>query len=161
MDTAQTITGPRSQHPLATVWYGMIRRCYSPASDNYRWYGAIGIRVCDEWRNDREAFIRWAEANGWSKGLQIDRYPNRDGNYEPGNVRFVTCKKNNNNRSSNLMLTVFGETKTAAEWAQDHRCKAGYRAILKRKWLGWTDEQAVTFAPSPQKHKTRLLNSTH
>lgn len=41
----------------------------------------------------------WAVANGWKKGLQIDRI-NNYGNYEPLNCRIVTNKQNSRNRSA-------------------------------------------------------------
>ena len=37
-------------------WRGMIRRCASPTSHNYRWYGARGITVCDRWKDFRKFF---------------------------------------------------------------------------------------------------------
>jgi hypothetical protein len=53
--------------------------------------------MCDLWRKDFVAFMQWAEANGWKRGLQIDREDN-DGHYEPGNCRFVTPLENCKNR---------------------------------------------------------------
>ena len=31
------------------VWRFMIERCYNEKHDNYKTYGGIGVRVCDEW----------------------------------------------------------------------------------------------------------------
>jgi hypothetical protein len=91
------ITHRLSKHPLFQIWWGIIRRCNSPKSAPYPWYGARGISVCKEWANDAGRFIVWAEAHGWKPGLHIDRVDN-DGNYSPGNCRFVTPKENAQNR---------------------------------------------------------------
>lgn len=67
----------------------MKERCYNPNRDSYNHYGARGISMCDEWRNDFTAFEKWARENGFREDLQIDRIDN-DGNYEPSNCRFVS-----------------------------------------------------------------------
>lgn len=82
---------------IHSVWTNMKTRCYNPKTWNYSNYGGRGITICEEWRNDFKAFYNWAIANGFQKGLQIDRIDN-DGNYEPANCRFVTPKENCQNR---------------------------------------------------------------
>lgn len=75
------------------IWGGIVKRCENPKCQNYKWYGAKGITVCDEWRLKPESFCTWALANGYKKGLHIDRIDNK-GNYEPSNCRFVTAWEN-------------------------------------------------------------------
>jgi hypothetical protein len=74
-------------------------RCSKKYENNkdYKYYGGRGISVCPEWENDPVEFYNWCIENGWKKGLQIDRIDN-DGNYEPGNCRFVTTQENNLNK---------------------------------------------------------------
>ena len=72
---------------LYSVWTTMMHRCYDEKRIKYRDYGGRGIKVCKEWHNPN-SFISWAEAHGWSEGLQLDRKDN-DGNYSPENCRFV------------------------------------------------------------------------
>jgi hypothetical protein len=67
---------------------------------SYKYYGARGITVCDEWIKP-EPFLEWALANGYRDDLQIDRI-DPDGNYEPTNCRWVTPKENANNRRSHV-----------------------------------------------------------
>jgi hypothetical protein len=86
-----------ANHPLYRIWSGMIDRCSREKNKSYHRYGGRGITVCDEWRKDAASFIDWALSHGWQPHLQIDR-ENNDGNYEPGNCRFVTQKVNRNNR---------------------------------------------------------------
>lgn len=38
-------------------WIAMRERCLNPNSEKYPTYGAIGITVCDEWREDFAAFL--------------------------------------------------------------------------------------------------------
>lgn len=85
------------KHPVIQIWWSMKKRVYSTWHKRYKDYGGRGITICDEWKNSYENFYRWALANGWQKGLQIDRIDN-DGNYEPSNCRWVTNKENCQNR---------------------------------------------------------------
>lgn len=71
----------------------MLDRCLNPTSISYKSYGARGIRVCEEWLKDKNAFYNWALENGWTQGLTIDRI-DTDGNYEPSNCRWVTRSEN-------------------------------------------------------------------
>lgn len=85
------------KNPLYSVWSAMRERCSNSAISMYYLYGGRGITVCDEWTKDFKPFYDWAMANGWQKGLQLDRI-NNDGNYEPSNCRLVTPKINARNR---------------------------------------------------------------
>jgi len=83
-------------HPLFVVWGLMKQRCYNPKGSHYYRYGGRGISVCGEWLNNFTSFYHWAIENGWKKELTIDRKDN-DGNYEPGNCRFITNQLNTQN----------------------------------------------------------------
>ena len=82
--------------PLYTCWKAMKQRCYNKKQHDFHYYGGRGITVCDEWCNNSKAFFDWAMANGYRPDLQIDRIDN-NGNYEPSNCRFVTCRINSSN----------------------------------------------------------------
>lgn len=75
-------------HPLYSVWHSIKSRCSNPNNVGYKYYGGRGISVCKEWVNDAKAFCDFALSNGWEKGLFIDRI-DVNGDYEPGNIRFV------------------------------------------------------------------------
>ncbi len=89
MLTTHGLTG----HPLGSVRKDMIRRCYTKKSKAFKHYGARGIKVCEEWKNDFVSFYNWAIANGWKQGLTIDRISN-DGDYTPTNCAFISKSKN-------------------------------------------------------------------
>lgn len=88
--------GLSKSDPLYKVWCGMRRRCYETTAKNYRWYGGKGVQVHPDW-HDFLTFRQWAYANGYAKGLELDRVDS-DGNYEPGNCRWRTKKANLRNR---------------------------------------------------------------
>lgn len=95
MENNKTIrrTHGLTSHPIYHVWRNLISRCYNPKNIGYKYYGDRGIMVCQEWRSTPKSFIEWAEANGWQKGLQLDRIENDKG-YSPNNCQFTTGSKN-------------------------------------------------------------------
>ena len=84
-------------HPLYSRWNNMKSRCHNPNNPSYKDYGARGITVCDEWRNDFKAFYDWSMANGYQDDLTIDRTDN-DRGYSPDNCRWVTMEVQCTNR---------------------------------------------------------------
>jgi hypothetical protein len=112
----------RSFDPIYNVWQRMIARCHKKYSTSYGRYGARGIKVCLRWRASFEAFL--ADMGERPEGMQLDRYPDNNGNYEPGNVRWATRKQNNRNRRSNRLLTLNGKTQTMTDWAEEYGINA-------------------------------------
>jgi len=76
------------------IWTGMLRRCLNSKFKAYKYYGGRGITVCERWRKFQNFF---EDMGNRPPMLQIDRI-NNDGNYEPGNCRWVTSRENNANR---------------------------------------------------------------
>ena len=58
---------------LHSIWSNMKQRCYNPNHTNYKHYGAIGVTVCDEWKDDFVSFRDWALKHGYQDALSIDR----------------------------------------------------------------------------------------
>jgi len=100
---------------LYSIWVSMVCRCKNKTSRNYKNYGGRGIIVCPEWR-DYTVFKEWALLNGYAENLSIDRI-DVNGNSCPENCRWTTMKVQQNNKRNNYHITINGETKTAAEWA--------------------------------------------
>ena len=105
-----------SQHPLYPKWQDMVRRCHNPNHRGYPWYGAKGVSVCQQWRDDPAAFIDWCLAQGWQPGMEIDKDLKIQGNmiYSPTTCTIVTHQRNmfgvvsrsSGRLSSKLKLTV-------------------------------------------------------
>ena len=91
---------------LYHVWKSMKERCYKPYNNSYKYYGARGIKVCDEWLSDYGAFRKWAIENGYDETAEfmkctIDRI-DANGDYTPKNCRWVDMKiQNQNKRAKN------------------------------------------------------------
>ena len=110
----------KHQRSPIDLWYkyqNMKTRCYNPHYELYHRYGGRGITVCDEWKNSFVAFRDWALANGYKKGLTLDRRDN-DGDYTPDNCRWATMTEQSNNRSTNKIITIDGESDTLANWVR-------------------------------------------
>lgn len=86
---------------LYSVWKSMKKRCENPNCKSYKWYGAKGVSVCDEWY-DYSAFKEWSFANGYNQFADhgectIDRI-NPYGDYEPLNCRWVSMAEQAKNK---------------------------------------------------------------
>lgn len=81
--------------PTYNAWRNMKTRCTNPSADNYEYYGGRGITVCEEWMNSFTAFYN--DMGEVPDGYELDR-EDTDGNYEPGNCRWVTPPENRANR---------------------------------------------------------------
>ena len=129
---------------LYEVWKGMKQRCTNPKHIGFDRYGGRGIKVCDEWIHDYQAFYRWAMASGYENGLSIDRIDN-DRGYSPDNCRWATRKEQNNNTSSNRLILFNGQSKTMAQWGEERGIrKSTYDSRLRR---GWSPEEALGLVP--------------
>lgn len=131
--------GGRTRTPEYKVWCGIKRRCFNENDDSYRYYGGRGVTMCSEWRDSYDAFLRDMGRRP-SQQHQIDR-ENVNGNYEPGNCRWVTRKEQANNKRGLKKISAHGETMTIGQWAE--RIGVDYRLIHLRLKRGWSPERAV------------------
>lgn len=118
----------------------MLARCENPNNKSYPRYGGRGVSVCAEW-HDVKTFIAWLEANGYEKGLELDRKDN-NGEYSPDNCRVVTPQQNSRNRRDNKRYLVHGEMLMPIEVQEKYGVKeATFRARVDQ--YGQSPEEAL------------------
>lgn len=125
---------------LYRIWANIKTRCLNPNDHHYGRYGERDITVCDEWKNDFQAFYDWSMSHGYADDLTIDRIDNDKG-YSPDNCRWVTVSEQNQNKRNVILLTYNGETHSAAEWGR--MLGIGKNTVSTRYHKGWTTEQCL------------------
>ncbi len=144
-----------SKHRLFAVWQSMMARCYNVLSHAFSDYGGRGIKVCDRW-HDVRYFVSDNEHLALPN-LTMDRRDN-DGDYSPGNVRWVSRYEQSLNRRSNVFLTHNGKTQTLFEWAREIGIPP--RTLWARIRSGnWSTERALTEPVPSRKHQTRAADT--
>ena len=103
---------------LFKIWEGMKERCYRAKHPHYKDYGGRGIEICKSWM-DFLTFRDWALSSGYSENLTIDRV-DVNGNYEPGNCRWIPLSEQAKNTRRNHYVTVNGETMILSECSQKY-----------------------------------------
>lgn len=119
-------------------WSRIKDRCERRANPSYKHYGGRGISVCERWRNSFELFLK--DMGKRPDGTEIDRIDN-DGDYEPGNCRWVSRLVNSRNKRSNRRLTYRDRTKCISEWAEELGIPPDI--ISTRLKRGWTVDDAL------------------
>lgn len=119
-------------------WSAAKTRCHNKANPKYKSYGALGISMCDEWRNSFEAFYR--DMGPRPPGHTLERNDVRK-NYEPSNCRWIPAAQQAENKRDTLQY----EGKTIKQIARD-RGLSYYtvRAAMKR------GANPLTFVPRGQ-----------
>lgn len=92
--------------PTYNSWQRMLARCFNPNTVRFESWGGRGITVCDAWRSFENFF---ADMGKCPPGMSLDRYPNRDGNYELENCRWATPTEQSTNRKTTRWITLCGE----------------------------------------------------
>lgn len=91
--------GNYSKHPDYGIWSHIKSRCSNPSHPDYQYYGGRGIGVCERWVTSFDNFLDDMGPRPEPRYLySIDRWPDKNGNYEPGNCRWATVKEQNTNR---------------------------------------------------------------
>lgn len=127
--------------PEYRCWQSMKKRCENPKSKYYKDYGGRGIVICERW----QTFANFLADMGQrpSASHSIDRYPDVNGNYEPGNCRWATDLEQNNNRRTTPMVEYQGRTQSISNWARE--LGVGYWSLRNRIVnLGWPIDKAFT-----------------
>lgn len=81
--------------PTYKSWQSMRQRCLNPNCEAYESYGRVGVKIAPQW-DDFTVFLR--DMGPRPEGTSIDRYPLRNGNYEPSNCRWATMSEQERNK---------------------------------------------------------------
>jgi len=141
---AATTTHGLSKTPIYKVWKEMRRRCNLQSHARFKNYGGRGIVVCERWNMSFETFLKDVGGD-YKSNLQIDRI-NNNGNYEPGNTRWVDAKTNvRNSRTVKIdaqdagaikSMLIFGSKQS--EIARNFGISTGIVEAINSKRT-WTD----------------------
>lgn len=151
-------TSPERRQAIYRIWANMIQRCYNPKRPQFRFWGGRGVRVCDRWRISFKAFLE-DMGNRPTNKHSLDRFPNKDGDYEPGNCRWATMAEQNRNSRHNRILTFNGKSQCIADWAAELGVPR-YRLTDRLNKLGWSIERTLTTIKS-HRWARRAQSSSH
>jgi len=135
------------------IWRHMIARCTDPKNPAWAGYGGRGITVCDRWA-DITKFVSDMGPRPSPKH-SVDRIDNDKG-YSPDNCRWATSKEQNNNRRSNVPLTIDGVTRTMKQWAEQFGIN--YAVVKERRADGKDGIDLFTASPS-RTYKRRIAHA--
>jgi hypothetical protein len=125
-----------------TSWRTMKYRCYDTNHENYPYYGAIGIKVCERWLNSFQNFYDDMGERP-SKNYTMDRIdPYKD--YEPGNCRWATVTEQNRNKRKSIFVTYKEQKRSLSEICDENNKSADYQTIAERVRRGWEVEKALS-----------------
>lgn len=123
------------------IWCGMRQRCLSENSRSYRYYGARGVGICEEWMSF-ENFYRWAVDAGYRKGLSIERI-DPTGNYQPDNCKWIERRfQYLNKRKAIETFEYRGVSLTVRELSQISGISP--ESLRQRLVAGWAIERALS-----------------
>ena len=133
----RNLTHGRSKDRVYKIWFGIIRRCTDSTRKDFNRYGGRGIAICDRWLK----FENFLEDMGeCPSGCSVER-DRVNGNYEPSNCRWATTKEQANNKRSNKIFIVNGESLTLMQVSE--KFNINYRRLQTRLVLGWSIEEAI------------------
>lgn len=127
---------------LYAIWCNMKARCDNSANPSYHNYGGRGIAYCPQW----STFENFARDVGDppENTLTLDRV-NNNGDYEPGNVRWVSRRVQSRNTRQNVWVEIDGQTRCLYDWCRIYEIAAAsvYRRLAK-------DEDIVSAITRPK-----------
>lgn len=121
------------------AWSSMKNRCSNKNYDGYHRYGGRGIVVCNSWNESFESFLL---DMGCAPSIlySIDRIDNNKDYYKE-NCKWSTMEEQQNNRHTNVYLTIDEERKTIAQWCRE--LSISYEMVRARLKRGWSEYDAV------------------
>lgn len=137
----------KNRHPLLKRWMQMRQRCENKNDRSYHNYGARGIKVCERWQSFKN-FVDDVFPS-FVPGLTLDRI-NNDGNYEPSNCRWASCKQQSQNSRHLRLLEFHGIIQSQRDWAECMGIRE--QTLCNRLAGGWSLERALLTQPKSGGH---------
>ena len=141
-------THGQSKSRLFRIWQCMKARCNNPNNKHYSYYGGNGIKVCPEWEHDFPTFAEWANSNGYSEDLTIDRIDSSKG-YEPSNCKWATRVEQQSHLRNCKIYEINGVSHPINTWCKIFNMP--HETVRKRMAKGWSAEKALT-TPSDKRY---------
>ena len=124
-------------HPLYGRWLMMWQRCTNPKCRAYERYGAIGIEVCERWKNFKNFLEDMGEA---PMGMSIERKDNSKG-YTPENCVWANSSQQMRNTKRTRILEFNGKKQCVMDWAKELGIT---ESSLRERLTKWPLEKALT-----------------
>lgn len=146
----------KTKHSLHKKWISMRRRCEDEKHGSfYELYGGRGIKVYDDWHGP-EGFVRFFDycysIHPDLDQLLVQKYEldriDTNGNYEPGNIRFVTKTENMRNRRNSIFVSFRGEQRRLSDLSEEFNMN--HKLVASRIERGWEVERALTTPKLPR-----------
>lgn len=127
--------------PTYRSWAMMVNRCRNQNCPAYENYGGRGIKVCDRWLD----FANFLSDVGERPSMKhsIDRFPDNNGNYEPGNCRWATSSQQARNTRANHIVEWDGKKQILSDWAKELGISVTLLSARLGR-LGWSIEKTMT-----------------
>jgi hypothetical protein len=133
-------THGQSKSPTWVCWVEMLKRCRNKNFVHFNHYGGRGIKVCDRWLS-YEKFIEDVGERP-TKEHTLDRFPNNNGNYEPGNVRWATRLEQGANKRNNRIVRIGEVENTLSQWCRHFGINS--KTVYSRLSSGCSEIEALT-----------------
>lgn len=88
-------------------YHAMKNRCLNENQEAFPRYGGAGVHICSRWLDSFENFLADMGEKP-SDDHTLDRFPNVNGGYEPGNCRWATRAEQNRNKRGQVAVKILG-----------------------------------------------------
>lgn len=119
-------------------WVSMRSRCFDPKNKKYPIYGGRGITVCERWFSFNSFMYDMGRKPDPKFTIERD---NVNGNYEPGNCRWISRQDQGRNKRNSVFVTYNGKRMLLIDLVEELGLSRA--AVYGRLKAGWTLAQAI------------------
>jgi hypothetical protein len=130
----------RFKRRMNWVWAQAKQRCYNPKHPKYPIYGGMGIKMCEEWKDNFWQFFADMAAGFTRDDLTLDRI-DCHGDYCKENCRWATIPEQNKNRRNHIWVETHRGTLIFEDASRFYDVNSGtargrmYRGWAPSKWF--------------------------